>query len=157
MTKRCRRLGCVERHSNVSLEKVASSDCRLWSPHSALANSLKLCSRNVTPSSSIESSTIKTNVLCADWSQITSVRSWKSSRHCQVKTALVVGWAVDIPMLVRISHLDISHRPRSADPDFAGTWEGDRVAGSDWDPVVSDWQPKQREARPTEPADDEPF
>lgn len=73
------------------------------------------------------------------------------------QTALVVGWALDIPALVRISYLDKSHRPRSADPDFAGTWNGDRVVRSDWDPVVSDWQPNQRGARPTEPAEDEPF
>lgn len=71
--------------------------------------------------------------------------------------ALVVGWALDIPTMVRISHLDTSYRPRSADPDFAATWSGDAVVRSDWNPIVTEWQSKQCDASPTEPADDEPF
>ena len=73
------------------------------------------------------------------------------------QTALVVGWALDIPTLVRISHLDISHRPRSADPDFAATWNGNSAMESSWNLVVSEWQPIQRETEPTDPAEDEPF
>lgn len=56
------------------------------------------------------------------------------------QTALIVGWALDIPALVRIADLDESQRPRSADPNFTALWTGESSSTSDWTTVVKDWQ-----------------
>ena len=82
------------------------------------------------------------------------------------QTALVVGWALDIPTLVRIADLDEKHRPRSADPDFAAAWTGGSSSTTDWSAVVADWQPQRLEPDATVSQDsgfledrpeDEPF
>ena len=60
------------------------------------------------------------------------------------QTALLVGWALDIPTLVRIDDLDPRYQPRSADPDLAALWRGDTRSTEKWEGVVEDWASDQR-------------
>jgi len=55
------------------------------------------------------------------------------------QTALVVGWALEVPTLIRVDDLEPSHRPRSADPDFTKAWRGG--AAADWAAVAAAWDP----------------
>ena len=55
------------------------------------------------------------------------------------QTALLVGWALDVPTLVRIDDLDPRYQPRSADPDFVALWRGDSRPDERWESVVRDW------------------
>ena len=62
------------------------------------------------------------------------------------QTSLIVGWALDIPALVRIADLDPEYRPRAADPDFVGAWRGRSSRALEWGGVVRDWIPEGSEA-----------
>jgi len=55
------------------------------------------------------------------------------------QTALLVGWAIDIPTTVRIHDLARRYRPRSADPDFCGAWHGTGHGVADWSSVAARW------------------
>ena len=55
------------------------------------------------------------------------------------QVAIAVGWALDTPILVRVSDLDKNYQPISADPDFVGTWQGDRQIDVRWQDVIEDW------------------
>jgi DNA helicase HerA-like ATPase len=55
------------------------------------------------------------------------------------QTALLVGWAADVPTLVRIDDLAKPYRPRSADPDFAAAWSGTTSGSADWGTLASEW------------------
>ena len=61
------------------------------------------------------------------------------------QTALAVGWAIDVPTVVRIADLPEHHRPRSEDPDFAGSWRADSAEGAQWAAVATDWAPVAKE------------
>ncbi|TWU35649.1 AAA-like domain protein [Novipirellula aureliae] len=60
--------------------------------------------------------------------------------------AIILGWATEFPLLVRIDDLKKEQQPHSDDPDFWDVWTGqddcnepvDRPAN--WDSVVHDWQ-----------------
>ncbi|MEZ6077706.1 MAG: hypothetical protein R3C56_19170 [Pirellulaceae bacterium] len=60
--------------------------------------------------------------------------------------AIMLGWATELPLLVRIDDLKKEQQPHSDDPDFWDVWTGqddcnepvDRPAN--WDSVVHDWQ-----------------
>ena len=54
------------------------------------------------------------------------------------QTAILLGWATELPVLVKMRELPREHQPRSEDPDFWRAWtDGER--SSDWARVVSDW------------------
>lgn len=55
------------------------------------------------------------------------------------QTGLLVGWAIEIPTLVRVNDLAVAHQPRSSDPDFAATWTGSAASRVDWDVVALEW------------------
>ena len=56
------------------------------------------------------------------------------------QTALLVGWAVDVPVLVRVADLSARHRPTSSDPSFASTWRGTSAhRPPDWAVVARGW------------------
>ncbi len=56
------------------------------------------------------------------------------SRH-----AILLGWASELPVLVKMNALPDKHRPKSDDPDFWAVWTGaDREV--DWKAVADDWQ-----------------
>lgn len=68
------------------------------------------------------------------------------------QNAILLGWASELPMLVKMNDLPISQQPRSDDPDFWNVWTGKDADGkvverkADWKPIVDDWQrPNQTE------------
>ena len=63
------------------------------------------------------------------------------SRH-----AILLGWASELPVLVKMSALPEQHRPKSEDPDFWAVWSGQDKNGEkaerkvDWKAIADDWQ-----------------
>jgi hypothetical protein len=62
------------------------------------------------------------------------------------QSAILLGWASELPVLVRMNDLPKSQQPRSDDPDFWGVWVGKDEQGqeitrrSDWKRIADDWQ-----------------
>ncbi len=62
------------------------------------------------------------------------------------QTAILLGWASELPVLLRMDDLPESQRPHSSDPDFWDVWTGQCSDGSqverhtDWKAVAADWQ-----------------
>jgi len=60
--------------------------------------------------------------------------------------AVLLGWASELPVLVKIHDLPESQRPRSDDPDIWDVWTGKNEKGEtvtreiDWKTVAGDWQ-----------------
>lgn len=58
--------------------------------------------------------------------------------------AILMGWASELPMLVRMNDLEV--KPQSEDPDFWHVWTGKDAEGKDvardcnWPEIVDDWQ-----------------
>ena len=63
------------------------------------------------------------------------------SRH-----AILLGWASELPVLVRMRELTQSNRPHSDDPDYWDVWSRQDENGQavsrevDWRPIVDEWQ-----------------
>jgi len=53
--------------------------------------------------------------------------------------AILLGWAVPTPVLVRVRDLEKTQRPRSDDPNFWDTWVGKEGNRPNWAPVVESW------------------
>lgn len=70
------------------------------------------------------------------------------------QSAILLGWASELPILVRMNDLPKSQQPRSDDPDFWGVWVGKDEEGKplsrplNWVQIAKDWQ-----AEPTESDD----
>lgn len=57
------------------------------------------------------------------------------SRH-----AILLGWASELPVLVRMNELSEHQRPHSDDPDFWNVWSSSKDKRSVcWKPIVDDW------------------
>jgi uncharacterized protein len=60
--------------------------------------------------------------------------------------AILLGWASELPVMVRINDLSDTERPHSDDPDFWNVWSGkdnndkDVIRNIDWVKIVEDWQ-----------------
>jgi len=60
--------------------------------------------------------------------------------------AILLGWASELPVLLKIRDLPESQCPRSDDPDLWDVWTGKNEKGEtvtrkiDWNEVVKDWQ-----------------
>ena len=60
--------------------------------------------------------------------------------------AILLGWASELPVLVKMNDLPKSQQPRSDDPDFWGVWVGKSDEGTpitretDWKKVATSWQ-----------------
>ena len=65
------------------------------------------------------------------------------------QSAILLGWASELPVLVKMNDLPKSQQPRSDDPEFWGVWTGEDESGNaiaratDWHRVASDWQAGQ--------------
>lgn len=59
------------------------------------------------------------------------------SRH-----AILLGWASELPVLVRMRELTEKQRPQSDDPDFWDVWSNSTKDSREvnWQPIVDDWQ-----------------
>lgn len=62
------------------------------------------------------------------------------------QTAIVLGWATEIPILLRMLDLPKSQQPRSDDPDFWSVWTGREDRKTDWLAVAEDWQDRNVES-----------
>lgn len=68
------------------------------------------------------------------------------------RNAILLGWASELPVMVRMNYLDEKYRPKSDDPEYWNVWtDSDRVV--DWNTVASRWQ-DYAEANPN-PDDEE--
>ena len=56
------------------------------------------------------------------------------SRH-----AILLGWASELPVLVRMNELSKKQRPQSDDPDFWDVWTGKRECDINWKKIEEDW------------------
>jgi len=76
--------------------------------------------------------------------------------------AILLGWASELPVLVKMDDLPKSQQPHSDDPDFWNVWTGKDSNGApvirkvDWKPIVDDWQGIHESAESGEHVDDPP-
>jgi hypothetical protein len=62
------------------------------------------------------------------------------------QNAILLGWASELPLLLKMHDLPKSQQPRSDDPDFWNVWTGSDADGiaverkADWKQVADDWQ-----------------
>lgn len=59
------------------------------------------------------------------------------------QNAILLGWASELPVLVKMNDLPQSQQPHSDDPDFWNVWTGKDVnRKADWGPIADIWQGK---------------
>ena len=66
------------------------------------------------------------------------------------QSAILLGWASEVPILLKMNDLPKAHQPRSDDPEFWGVWLGEDTTGkpmsrkTDWKRIADDWQSGQK-------------
>ncbi|WP_263418403.1 ATP-binding protein [Terriglobus albidus] len=77
--------------------------------------------------------------------------------------AILLGWASELPLLVKMNDLPVAHQPKSDDPDFWNVWTGRDDTGdvvlrpARWKDVAEQWQGAQAEEQEEDEDDDIPF
>ncbi|KAB2892289.1 MAG: ATP-binding protein [Desulfobulbaceae bacterium] len=72
--------------------------------------------------------------------------------------AILLGWASELPVLVKMNDLPKHQQPYSDDPDFWAVWTKVDIKGNvvnrlaDWKPIADDWQGKNA-TNTTDPSD----
>ena len=56
------------------------------------------------------------------------------------QSAVLLGWASELPVLVRMNDLPKLQQPRSDDPEFWKVWTGAEDRPIDWRVIADDWQ-----------------
>lgn len=62
------------------------------------------------------------------------------------QNAILMGWATELPVLVKMNDLPKAQQPHSDDPEFWDVWVGKDAAGNacrrtvEWKPITDDWQ-----------------
>ena len=56
------------------------------------------------------------------------------------QNAILLGWASELPVLVRMNDLPKKHQPRSDDPEFWDVWTGKEKRKIDWHVIANEWQ-----------------
>lgn len=59
------------------------------------------------------------------------------------QNAILLGWASELPVIVRMNDLPKSQQPQSDDPDFWKVWTGEDERSIDWKYVADTWQGKK--------------
>ena len=54
--------------------------------------------------------------------------------------AILLGWASELPIMVRMNDLANHERPQSDDPDFWNVWSRSKDRAIDWAQIAEDWQ-----------------
>ena len=54
--------------------------------------------------------------------------------------AILLGWASELPIMVRMNDLENDERPQSDDPDFWDVWSGAEERPIDWKKIADEWQ-----------------
>ena len=72
------------------------------------------------------------------------------------QNAILLGWASELPTMVRVNDLAEKQRPQSEDPDFWNVWIGEDDEGNDikrevnWKEIADDWQKVSEKKENTE-------
>lgn len=56
------------------------------------------------------------------------------------QNAILLGWASELPVLVRMNDLPENQQPQSDDPDFWNVWSRQEPRDADWGAIVRDWE-----------------
>lgn len=56
------------------------------------------------------------------------------------QNAILLGWATELPQLVKMKYLPKFQRPQSTDPDYWDVWTNNKKRGIDWDKLSKEWQ-----------------
>lgn len=56
------------------------------------------------------------------------------------QNAILLGWASELPVLVKMNSLRKDHQPKSDDPDFWSVWSGAKERNVDWGTIAAEWQ-----------------
>ena len=78
------------------------------------------------------------------------------------QSAILLGWASELPVIVKMNHLPAEKRPHSDDPDFWDVWIGKNSEGKkvqrniDWETIANEWQCKDVTTNNTEGNTDTP-
>lgn len=56
------------------------------------------------------------------------------------QNAILLGWASELPVLVKMNSLRKHHQPKSGDPEFWSVWSGATERNVDWGTIAADWQ-----------------
>ena len=55
------------------------------------------------------------------------------------RNAILLGWASELPVMVKMNYLEDEYRPKSDDPEYWNIWtQSDRTV--DWQQLSDDWQ-----------------
>ena len=54
--------------------------------------------------------------------------------------AILLGWASELPVMVRMKDLQDHDRPQSEDPDFWEVWSRSKERAVNWNQIAQDWQ-----------------
>ena len=55
------------------------------------------------------------------------------------QVAILLGWATDLPVIVKINDLPYHHQPRSEDPQFWDVWTGKDTRSFAWNVIAKNW------------------
>ena len=58
------------------------------------------------------------------------------------RNAILLGWASELPLLVKMRYLERDQQPQSDDPDFWDVWTRTEKRDVDWQMIADDWQEK---------------
>lgn len=56
------------------------------------------------------------------------------------RDAILLGWASELPVMVRMNYLDQKFRPKSDDPKYWETWINSNNSLVKWDKIAREWQ-----------------
>ena len=59
--------------------------------------------------------------------------------------AVLLGWASELPVMVKMRTLPEAQRPQSDDPDYWDVWTGAKERKIDWKSIANEWQNKRTE------------
>ena len=72
------------------------------------------------------------------------------------QNAILLCWASELPILVKMNDLPKAHQPHSDDPDFWNVWTRQSTDGqpvvrnANWKEIADDWQGKATQAEEAE-------
>ena len=61
--------------------------------------------------------------------------------------AVLLGWASELPVMVKMRTLPKNQCPKSDDPDFWDVWIGTENRKIDWSVIANEWQNKSKHSK----------
>ena len=65
--------------------------------------------------------------------------------------AVLLGWATELPIMIKMRNLPLEHRPQSEDPDYWDVWTGKSERPINWNKIALEWQNKKDNEDKTSP------